>query len=142
MKLNYEQLAFILDIKPIEAIEKIISVYCKTQGKTPPPSQDRVKDYTRNNWPESMDIGLLALHLNLPTLQQSVEDIRDNYLTRTATKRWILCDYPEKELKRCYDKGSPLRTPFPKALESLLPVATADVIREEWRNRFPKARVV
>lgn len=159
MTLNYKQLAFILDIKPVEALEKIIFVYCKVKGKQLPRSENTVKEYlfedreylvegkiktrsVRNDLPEFLDIGLLALHLNIPTLQQAVQDIQNNYLVRPATKKWILCDYPEKQLKSCSDNDKPLRIPFPKALESLLPTSISDKIREEWRTRFPKARVV
>lgn len=148
MKINYKQLAFILDIEPVKALEKILYVYHKTSGKDLPYSHKNAKGYLfnddgkRNNLPESMDIGLLAQYLNLPTLQNSVEDIQNNYLNRPATKKWILCDYPERELKRCSDNDRPFRIPFPKALETLLPVEISDTIREEWKKRFPKARVV
>lgn len=142
MKINYKQLAFILDIEAIEALQKIIAVHCKVSGKVPPRAGERAKVYIQDGWPESLDIGLLALHLNLPTLQAMVEDIQNNYLNRPAMKKWILCDYPEKQLKLCSNNDRPFRIPFPKALESLLPVQTADTIREEWKKRFPKARVV
>lgn len=142
MTLNYKQLAFILDIKPVEALEKIIAVHCKVSGRALPRSCDTVKEYLKNNLPEVLDIGLLAVHLNIPWLQQAVEDIQNNYLIRPTTKKYILCDYPEKQLKSCSDNNEPLRIPFPKALESLLPTSISDKIREEWRTRFPKARVV
>lgn len=141
MTINYKQLAFILDIKPVEALEKIISVHCKVTNRAVPARCQTVKEYLKNNWTESLDVGLLALHLNLPTLQASVVDISRNYLVRPATKKWILCDYPEKQLKLCSDNDRPFRIPFPKALESLLPVETSETIREEWRKRFPKARI-
>lgn len=140
--LNYKQLAFILDIKPVEALEKIIAVHCKVKGVELPRRCDTVKEYLFFKMPEALDIGLLALHLNIPNLPQVVEDIQNNYLVRPAIKKYILCDYPEKQLKSCADNDKPLRIPFPKALESLLPTSISDKIREEWRTRFPKARVV
>lgn len=150
MKLNYKELAFILDIKPIEALEKILYVHCKVTGKAVPAACDTVKEYLfeksknksfRNNLPESLDVGLLALHLNIPSLQNAVEDIQKNYLNRPATKKYILCDYPEKQIKKCTDADKPIRIPFPSALESLMTIEIVEMIKEEWRKRFPKARI-
>jgi hypothetical protein len=132
MKLNYKQLAFILDIKPIEALEKIIYVHCKVKGISRPQPQDKVKSYLVDGFPEDFDLGSLAVHLNLPSLQQSVEDIRNNFLKRPATKKWILCDYPEKELKTKAHN----RVKIPSALASLLNKKDLEIISEEWSKRF------
>lgn len=150
--LTYKQLAFILDVKPVEALEMILSVYCKTKGKPLPAARDNATEYLfnfdekgrkkgRNDLPEALDIGLLSVHLNLPTLQQAVEDIEKNYLVRPATKKYILCDYPEKQIKSCRDNDKPLKISFPSVLESLLPTSIVETIRKEWEKRFPNARI-
>lgn len=141
MTLNYKQLAFILDITPVEALEKILYVWSKVFDKERPASCDTVKEYlydkqkkksVRNSLPESLDIGLLSVHLNLPTLQASVEDIHNNYLARPATKRWILCDFPEKELKtKLKDKVK-----IPPVLASLLKPEDVELIENEWAKRY------
>lgn len=141
MKINYKQLAFILDIKPVEALEKILYVHSKVTGKSLPARQDTVREYlfikqkkksVRNDLPESFDVGLLSLHLNLPTLQQSVEDIQNNYLVRPATKRWILCDFPEKELKTKLKE----KVRIPPVLESMLKTEDIATIQSEWNKRY------
>lgn len=116
MNINYKQLAFILDIKPIEALEKIIAVNCKVKGISVPTRQTKVTHYIIDGHPQEYDCGLLAVHLNLPTLQQSVEDIRNNFLKRPATKKWILCDYPEKQLQT----KPPHKVKVPSVLASML----------------------
>jgi hypothetical protein len=134
MKLSYKQLAFILDIEPIEALKKIIYVHCKVRGIALPYSQEKVKDYLYPGsvLPDELDVGLLALHLNLPTLQQSVEDIKNNFLKRPATKKWILCDYPEKELKT----KEKHKVKIPPVLVSLLNKEDLNTISKEWSRRF------
>lgn len=84
-----------------------------------------------------MPIEILASGLNLPTLQQMVDDIEQNYLKRNASKKWILCDYPEKELKKLANDGKPLRLNIPAALKSMLPSETIEIIEGEWAKRFP-----
>lgn len=141
MKIDYKQLAFILDIKPVEALEKILYVWSKASGKDLPASQDTVREYlfvkqkkksVRNDLPESLDVGLLAVHLNLPTLQQSVEDIQNNYLKRPGTKRWILLDFPEKELRTKLKH----QIRIPVVLESMLKPEDIATIQSEWNKRY------
>lgn len=141
VKLDYKQLAFILGIEPKEALEKILYVHSKVTGKDPPPRQESVKDYlfieqkkkkVRTNLPESYDVGLLAVHLNLPTLQSSVEDIHNNYLKRAATKRYILLDFPEKELRIKLKH----QIKVPPVLASLLSLEDVETIENEWARRY------
>jgi hypothetical protein len=141
MKIDYKQLAFILDIKPVEALEKIIYVDCKIKGTITPRSCDTVKEYlfdkqkkksVRNHWPESLEVSLLAEHLNLPTLQQSIDDIKNNYLVRPGTKRWILCDFPEKELKTKLKE----KVRIPAVLQTMLKPEDVDTIQTEWNKRY------
>lgn len=140
--LTYKQLAFILDIKPVEALEKIIAVHCKTKCVAIPTKCDTVTQYLfdhnedgknigRNKIPDSLDVGLLAVHLNLPTLQQSVEDIKNNFLKRPSTKKWILCDYPEKELLT----KERHKVKIPPVLASMLTDDDLNTIKNEWRVR-------
>lgn len=123
--------------------ELLIAVYCKLHNRNVPRPEEKIKDYLKHtNFPTEMEIPILSEHLGIPTLQDAVNDIANNYLVRPASKKWILCDYPEKQIKTCLDADKPARIPFPKALESLLPAAIADTIRKEWTKRFPNARVV
>ena len=84
MKLGYKQLAFILDIEPIEAVRKIIFVHCKVKGIQVPRTSHLIRDYIYkgSDWSVDLDINLLSEHLNLPDLQLAVTDIRENYLKR------------------------------------------------------------
>lgn len=141
MNINYKQLAFILDIEPVKALEKILYTNSKVTGKNFLASCGTVKQYlftdqgkkkVRNNLPESYDIGLLAIHLNIPLLQQAVDDIRNNFLKRPFTKRWILCDFPEKEL-RTKDKT---KIKIPDTLASLIREEDIKIIHDEWKKRY------
>jgi hypothetical protein len=79
--------------------------------------------------------------LNLPTLQSSVEDIVNNFLIRPASKRWILCDYPEKQIKKLEESGKPLKLNVPSALKSLLSEYDIQKIKSEWSARYKNAIV-
>lgn len=143
--LNYKQLAFVLGITPIKALEKIIAIHCSIQNKGTPRVCDKVSEYlfdivikngketkVRNQFPEVMDIETLSEKLNLPCLQSSVDDICTNYLNRPASRKWILCDYPEKELvsKTRYE------VKIPPALKSMLPAEQVKEIEQIWAQRF------
>lgn len=144
-RIDYKQLAFILNIKPVEALEKILYVYSKVTGKPLPGGQESAKGYlfipgnnkkktktVRNDLPESLEICHLANYLNLPTLQQSVDDIHNNYLVRSSTRRYILLDYPEHELKT---KLKP-QIKMPPVLASLLKPEDVEYIENEWARRY------
>jgi hypothetical protein len=148
--LNSKQLAFILDIEVQEAREKMVYAHCKANGLSVPQRRKKEdladaadkkskKDYINYaEYPIAVSIEILSDKLNIPTLQQSVNDIEANYLTRPASKKWILCDYPEKKIKSFAESGGRHKLSLPGALASLLPKATQDVIMQEWRARFPK----
>jgi hypothetical protein len=140
--LSYKQLAFILDIPAKEALEKIISVYCKTKAMPTPAPCDTVTEYLydfneagnkvgRNHWPDSLEVELLASYLNLPTLQQYVEDIRLNFLKRPASKKWILSDFPEKQLQT----KERHKIKIPSVLASLLKDSDLSEIKSVWREK-------
>lgn len=132
--INYKQLAFILDIEPIEAARKIIYCHCKAFGLGVPAKYNLIRDYyfKGSEWPTELPVETLSKHLNLPDLQLAVVDIRENYLKRQASKKWILMDYPEKELKtKLKDKIK-----VPPVLASLLKAEDVQFIESEWKRRF------
>lgn len=142
--LNAQQLAFILEIKKEDARFKMVHAWCKAKGIKNKLERDHTGklDKQSDNYPEAIPVEILSEQLNLPTLQQSVDDIVNNYLSRPASKKWILCDFPEKELKKCKEAGKEyVVINLPPALKSLLPVVTREKIKTEWIKRFPKARV-
>lgn len=94
-----------------------------------------------DDYPLAMPVEMLAKELNLPTLQDSVNDIMNNYLNRPASKKWILCDYPEKKLKAQKEAGKALTLSIPSALGSFLPKPIRETIGKEREKRFPKAKI-
>lgn len=152
MKLNYKQLAFILDVKAIRALEHILLAFCKESGKQLPTPAETANEYlfnfdekgkktTRTTWPDSMEVEKLEKHLGI-SLQSAIDDIRENYLNRAATKRWILCDFPEKKIKLSQEQGKKFCTlQIPPPLKSLISPTVAAQIGKEWESRFPKAVV-
>lgn len=152
MKISYKQLAFILDIKSIRALEHILAAHCKVTGLALPKPAETPNEYlfnfsekgkktTRTTWPDSMEVERLEKHLGI-TLQPAINDIRDNYLNRAATKRWILCDFPENKVRLAAEAGKKCATlQIPPALKSLISPAVAAEIGKEWEKRFPNAKV-
>lgn len=152
MKINYKQLAFLLDIKAIRALEHILAAHCKATGLTLPAPAETANEYlfnynekgqktTRSTWPDSMEVEKLEKHLGI-SLQSAIDDIRENYLNRAATKRWILCDFPENKVRLAQEAGKKNCTlQIPPALKSLISPDVAAEIGKEWEKRFPKAVV-
>jgi hypothetical protein len=149
--LNAKQLAFLLDIDVQEARKKIVYAYCKEKGEPVPTKRVKQDDIKKeeakahkewlaySEYPIALSIEILSVRLNLPTLQQSVDDIENNYLNRPGSKKWILCDYPEKKIKSFANTdGGKKKLTLPGALASMLPKAIQDKIYQEWRERFPK----
>lgn len=136
--LNAQQLAFILDIKKEDARAKMCHAWCSAKGIQN--QAFRLKDSQRiiDDYPQAMEVVMLAEKLNLPSLQEAVNDITENYLTRPASKKWILCDYPEKQIKKLEDSGKmpPYKVQIPPALKSMLPPSQQERIKEEWKTRF------
>lgn len=140
MKLNKHQFAFLLDIKVEDARAKMCHAWCRSKGiqnKAFVTNKNKIFD----EYPPDMEVGLLAKELNLPSLPEMIQDIKSNYLSRSATKYWILNTYPETEIKKKLEKGSKLTLNVPRPLLSLLPTATVETIKTEWRKRFPNAIV-
>lgn len=143
--LNYKQLAFVLSIPPIKALEKIIAAHCKMKGVDLPYPQEKAVNYlfdfvvkdgkkvkVRNSTPDTLSVDDLALHLGIPTLKESIEDIQKNYLNRPASKKYILSDYPEKQLINKTKK----QVKLPPALKSMLPSAVISEIHNQWNIRY------
>jgi hypothetical protein len=149
--LNAQQLAFILDIKKEDARARMCNAWCKAHGiektgfkKTQIAKTDRTKGKkVVDPYPHDMSIGMLAEQLNLPTLQSMVDDIRDNYLNRPATRRYILQLYPEKKILSGEADGKtyPIPVDLPPALKSMLPTETIKTIYNAWINGFKTIRM-
>lgn len=133
--LTKQQLAFLLDIKAEEARAKMCHAWTKSKGIE---NEAFVNDKNKvvDSYPLAMDVGMLSLHLNLPTLQEMVNDVEQNYLNRPASKKWILCDFPEKTMKTAKEAGKKLRVDIPPALRSMLPVKIQQLIKLEWQKRY------
>ena len=138
--LNAQQLAFILDIKKEDARAKMCVAWSNSIGEINKAEWNE-KGKIIDPYPLAMPVDLLARELNLPTLQDSVDDIVNNYLTRPASKKWILCDYPEKQVAKTDATGQVKKLAIPPALKSMLPKEVKEKIHEEWKIRFPKVGV-
>lgn len=140
--LNAQQLAFILDIKKEDARFKMVNAWCKAKGvpNNLERKHDGKLDKETDKYPEAMPIDLLAWQLNLPTLQDSVDDIVNNYLIRPASKKYILCDLPEKLILKAKEDGHKPKMAIPPALRSMLPTKTVEIIFAEWKLRFKEFR--
>lgn len=138
--LTKQQFAFILDIKAEEARAKMCVAYAKFKGEENKAEIDH-KNKVVDPYPKDIAISILAEHLNLPTLQEMVNDIRYNYLIRPASKKWILYDYPEKQLKLREAAGKPRKIVIPPGLKALLPEKTIQTIKLEWKKRYSKVIV-
>lgn len=136
--LNAQQLAFILDIKKEDARAKMCVAWAASKGEENKAARN-AKGKIEDPYPVAMPVQMLAQFLNLPTLQESVNDITDNYLNRPASKKWILCDLPEKIIKKAEAEGDPNpKFAIPPALRSMLPKSQQEIIFKEWEKRFPK----
>lgn len=134
--INSQQLAFLLDIKKEDARAKMCFAWAKSKGIENTAYRDKKTKKLKDDFPLAMEVEMLAKELNLPTLPDSIKDITDNFLKRSATKKWILCDYPEKEIKRLADAGKPKRLRIPPALSSMLPPESVELIQNEWKSRY------
>lgn len=137
--LNKSQLAFILDIKAEDARAKMCVAWCADKKIENKAFWDDETYKLIDDYPDAMPVEMLAVQLNLPTLSQSVDDIRDNYLNRPGTKKWILCDYPEKEIEKGTKAGKALiKLNIPKALRLLISMPVQKEIKKQWHKRYYK----
>lgn len=148
--LNSQQLAFILDIKKEDARAKMCNAWEK-ESRIPMDKDEegpklrgpkRKKNKIEDEYPQAMSITILSKHLNLPELQTVVDDIVHNYLTRKATKKYILYDYVEKKINAARDDGKqfPITIDLPPALKSMLPPDTIKEIHNSWVGTFKDAQ--
>lgn len=113
-QLNKSQLAFILDIKVEDARAKMCHAYAVS---------NKVKEVERD------------FKGKLP----SVDDICGNYLNRPATKKWILCDYPEKEIQKGTQAGKAIiKLTLPKVLRTMITKEVQEQIVKQWEQRYEK----
>ena len=139
--LTKTQLAFLLDISPTDARKKMIAAYCSWKKIEPKVQFEKTatgREKMSDQYPPQMEIRMLSEYMNLPTLQAMVDDIHNNYMTRNATKKYILSDYPEKEIVKMQAEGKNRKINIPVALKSLLPENTVTDIENEWLKRYPK----
>lgn len=138
--LNSQQLAFILDIKKEDARAKMCNAWSKAKGIKNTARRKRKENgdlgKLEDDFPAHMPIDLLAEQLNLPTLQQSVDDITQNFLTRPGSKKWILCDLPEKLRLKALEDGKPAKFALPPALRSMLPDDQIEYVRNQWFIKY------
>lgn len=145
--LNKTQLAFLLDLKLVDARKKMISAYCTWKRFDPKveyvtnPKTGTVKMHELVEYPVEMDIKMLAEYLNLPTLQAMVDDITYNYMKRSATKKYILSDFPEQEINKMKSEGKNKKINIPPALKSMLLPETVKEIEIEWYKRYKHLRL-
>lgn len=147
--LNSQQLAFILDIKKEDARAKMCNAWEKEKGiqrtdhhKVEVKGAEWEKKKVKDSYPLAMPVEMLSRQLNLPDLQTAVKDITQNFLTRKATKKWILYDYVEKKINSARNEGKqfPITIDLPPALKSLLPPETVREIYNSWLGTFKDAQ--
>jgi hypothetical protein len=138
--LNAQQLAFVLDIKKEDARAKMCVAWSSDKGEENK-AERNAKGKLVDPYPVAMPIDMLAEKLNLPTLQQSVDDICENYLKRPASKKWILCDFPEKHLAKNKEAGQDKVINIPSALKSFLKKEDRELIANEWQARYAKDKL-
>lgn len=135
MIITYKQLAFLLDIEAVHALEKIIFAYCQENEKRLPPPKVisakspnpyTVSDYKKMDYPCEIDLLILQKHTGLQ-LSAAIMDIQENYLKRSASKKWILCDFPEKQM--ITKRKDQIK--IPSALASLLHPTVIETIKTE-----------
>jgi len=144
--LNAQQLAFILDIKKEDARAKMCAAWEKIKG-IPRDSNNlnfqqlhgakrNIRKKIEDPYPQAMPINVLSEGLNLPLLESMYLDIRENFLKRPASKKWILADFPEKLIKKTEQDGRafPVKIEIPPALKSLLPLTAHREIYNYWKQ--------
>lgn len=128
--LNKRQLAFILKIKQTDAQDKMIYAYAKYKGVY---NGFVPEDF---DCPDSIKIEILAEFLNIPDLQSMVDDIHNNFFTRSVTRGWIM-EYPQKVIDAKVEKGEPLyMIHLPPAVRSLVREDIQNEIIKAWEGRY------
>lgn len=136
--LNAQQLAFILDIKKDDARAKMLTAW-EAEGNKIKCSWVTTKSGTRKlneeiDHPEALEIEMLARRLNIPTLQEMVNDIESNYTKRPAARKYILQDYPEKKIQN--NNAPNFKLKLPAGLRGLISADSRKEIYTAWKDRF------
>lgn len=152
--LSKKQLAYLLDIKIEDARAKMCAAWEKENGiqrfadNTQVVANGEIIGATRNtknkiqdNYPDKMEIDVLSRNLNMPDLQLIADDVQNNYLTRAATKKFILDDFPRKEIAKAKQAGKFARLTIPSGLRSIIRDDIAEEIKAQWKVRFPKTEI-
>lgn len=141
--LNAQQLAFLLDIKKEDARARMCNAWTRSKsmekgrlGEIPKAKRNKNNKKIEDDFPLAMPIEILSTELNLPDLQMACDDIEKNYLERKATRRWIMWDYPEKQIatQERAGKTPPYKVNLPPALNSMLPDGIKEQILKHWRE--------
>jgi hypothetical protein len=134
--LNARQLGFLLKIGVDDARRTMIAAYCKEQNVEVASwsSTSPKQEYHKDDYPETVKIELLSRHLNIPNLQQVVDEITNNYLTRKSSRGYIL-GYPLKVIEKKQDKGI-IKVSIPSVVKSFLPDHTIAEIIRLWKERY------
>lgn len=154
-ELNKKQLAYLLDIKIEDARAKMCAAWEKEHNIQRFADNSKVvangelsgavrnsKNKIEDKYPEKMPIDLLSRNLNLPDLQFIANDVENNYLSRAATKKFILDEYPGKEIHKAMEAGKFAKLSIPSGLRSIIRDDIAEEIKRQWKERFPKTVVV
>lgn len=142
--LNKKQLAFLLSINPEDARAKMCVAYAKylnhpIKAEWVERKEGSESKKIRDDYPEFVEIDVLSRGLNLPHLQAIVDDVENNYLIRPATKKYLLFDLPEKQIREMDSAGQIKKLSIlPVGLRSLLSDDTIKMVHKEWAIRFPK----
>jgi hypothetical protein len=139
MKINAQQLAFLLSIPKKDAKIKILRSLRK-DGQ-----EYKESDHEFHPNP-SAEIEIIEKHEKLK-IKQAVENIKNNALTSPAYKKYLLYDYPTKRIGAIVDKEDkkenkeekitrPKTVRLPPVLRSLLSEENLNQIEDYWNKNF------
>lgn len=131
MKINAEQLSFILRISKKDAKIKILRALRK-DGQ-----EYKESDHEFHPNP-SADVSLIEKYEKI-ALSFAIEDIKTNALKRPGYKKYLLYDYPSSKLS---GKRLPKKVSLPPALKSLLSKEDLVEIEKYWNDHFENTQVL
>jgi len=137
-QLTKAQFAFILKDTQINARKKMIYAWCTEKGLPVPdidPNADEKEEMKRidKGYPDWINVDILSRQLNMPDLQQAVDDIRNNYMKRSTTRQWIV-ELPQDRMNKSGE--IPPRIKIPETLKSLLSDEVINEIINVWKKRY------
>ena len=134
--LNKKQLAVILDIQVEDARAKMCVAWSRAKGIKNDATRDKKKIVS--DFPDTMPVDLLAAELGIPTLQEMINDIEQNYTKRAGTRKYILNDFPQKKIAKIVESGKNSKISIPSGLKSLLSKECIAEIEQYWKKYYPK----